>query len=394
MTISPPRSARPLPPVEADVVVIGGGVMGLSTAYHLAAAGVDVVLLEGRQLGSGSTGKAAGGLRTLFADEVDVRLAQHGREALHRFGRDLGKDVELQVSGHLFLLDDAADVAAFEAAVKVQNSLGGKSRMIDAEEARRLAPLISTEGLLAAAYSPEDGYCSPEAVVAGYTGAARKLGVEILTGTPATGIHVENGRIQAVLSPAGRIATSTVICTAGAWSGRIGEWAGVELPVRPLRVPTALSTPVPDLPAGLPFTVDLGTSFAFRPEGSGLLLSAAEQQESWAFDQNPAESWLDDLARAMAVRVPGLGEVGVRHSQAGLHEMTPDRNALIGEAADVSRFLYCTGFSGQGLAMAPAAGEVMRDLYLGATATVEVGSRSAERFGARPSYELPAINTK
>ncbi|GLY32985.1 FAD-binding oxidoreductase [Kineosporia sp. NBRC 101731] len=381
MATTSSRAPRPVPPAQADVVVIGGGVMGLSTAYHLAAAGVEnVVLLESGQLGSGSTGKAAGGVRALFSDEVNIRLGLRGLETLRRFGQDFGQDIDLDISGYLFLLDNDADLAAFEAGVELQNALGVPSRMIDVEEARRLSPPISPEGLRGALFSPDAGHCTPESVVAGYTGAARKLGVTILTGTPATGVFTEGGEIQAVLSPAGRIRTNTVICAAGAWSGRIADWAGVDLPVRPLRRQIAVTTPVADLPPDLPFTIDFGTSFYFHREGPGLLLGGTEKEDTWGFDQSPTQDWLDDLASAMAVRVPSLGSVGIRRGWAGLYEMTPDHNALIGEAPGLSRFLYCTGFSGHGFLMGPAAGEVMRDLYLGVTPSIDVSGLSAERF--------------
>lgn len=373
-------------------MVIGGGVMGLSTAYHLAAAGVErVVLLERGQLGSGSTSRAAGGVRALFSDEVNIRLGQRGLETLHRFGADFGQEIDLRISGYLFLLDDTADLGAFEAAAGLQRDLGVRSRMLDPEQARELSPLISTDGLLGALFSPDDGHCTPESVVAGYAGAARRLGVTVLTGTPATGLHVEGGQIQAVLSPAGRIRTDTVICATGAWSARVGEWAGVDLPVRPLRRQIALTTAIPGLPPDLPFTIDFGSSFYFHTEGPGLLLGGAEQEDCWSFDQNPTQDWLNDLAEAMAARVPTLGEVGIRRGWAGLYEMTPDHNALIGEAPDVSRFLYCTGFSGHGFLMGPAAGEVMRDLYLGVPPAIDVSGLSAQRFASgavRPEHNV------
>ncbi|GAB6898193.1 FAD-binding oxidoreductase [Kineosporia succinea] len=374
------------------MVVIGGGVMGLSTAYHLAAAGVEnVVVLESGQLGSGSTGKAAGGVRALFSDAVNIQLGQRGLETLRRFRQDFGQEIDLERSGYLFLLDDDTDVEAFSAGVDLQNALGVASRMIDVAEAQRLSPLISTEGLTGALFSPDDGHCTPESVVAGYAGAARKLGVTIMTGTPATGMFVEDGEIQAVLSPAGRIRTGAVICTAGAWSGRIGDWAGVDLPVRPLRRQIAVSTAIPDLPPDLPFTIDFGTSFYFHREGGGLLLGGAEKHDTWGFDQRSTPDWLDDLASAMSRRVPSLGSVGIRRGWAGLYEMTPDHNALIGEAPGVSRFLYCTGFSGHGFLMGPAAGEVMRDLYLGQAPVIDVSGLSAERFAnqqLRPEHNV------
>jgi len=373
-------------------VVVGGGVMGLSAAYHLAAAGVErVVLLEQGRLGGGSTSRAAGGVRALFSDEVNIRLGQRSLETLHRFAADFGQEIDLRISGYLFLLDDTADLAAFRTAADLQHDLGVRSHLLDPEQARALSPLISTEGLVGALFSPDDGYCTPESVVAGYAAAARRAGVTILTSTPATGLHVEDGRIRGVLSPAGRIRTDTVVCAAGAWSARVGEWAGVDLPVRPLRRQIALTTAIADLPADLPFTIDFGSSFYFHAEGPGLLLGGAEHQDSWGFDQNPTQGWLNDLAEAMARRVPSLGEVGIRRGWAGLYEMTPDHNALIGQATGIERFLYCTGFSGHGFLMGPAAGEVVRDLYLGVPAPIDVSGLSAERFtagAARPEHNV------
>lgn len=379
-------------PASATVVVIGGGVMGLSTAYHLAAAGVpDVVLIEKGELGGGSTSRAAGGVRALFSDEVNIRLGRRSLETFHRFGTDFGQEIDLHVSGYLFLLDDEEQVASFSAAAQLQNALGVPSRIIGVEEAKRLSPLISTEGLVAALWSPEDGHCTPEAVVAGYARAARRLGVRIVTGCAATGITHEGGVIAAVETDRGPVRTGGVICTAGAWSATVGSWVGADLPITPLRRQIAVTEAIEGLDPHTPFTIDFATSFYFHREGPGLLLGAPEQDDVHTFDHTPTQAWLGDLAEAMEQRVPALGDIGLRRGWAGLYEMTPDHNAVIGEHPGVSRFLYCAGFSGHGFLMGPAMGEVMRDLYLGVTPEIDVSTLSAERFasaGRRPELNI------
>jgi len=380
-------------PTRASVVVIGGGVIGLSTAYHLAAAGVeDVVLIERDALGEGSTCKAAGGVRAVFSDEINIRLGLRSLEAFERFGKDFDQEIDLHQVGYLFLIDDEKHERAFAEAVEIQNALGVDSRMIGVEEAKRLSPLIDAVGLRSALWSPRDGHCTPESVVLGYATAARRLGVQIITGCEATDVRTEGGQITHVETNRGAIATPSVVCAAGAWSRAIGTWAGVDLPVDPLRRQIVVTEPVADLDPATPFTIDFSTSFYFHREGQGLLLGMSEETDSWSFDLSRSSDWLGTLAGAMERRLPGLGDVGLQSGWAGLYEMTPDHNAVIGEAPDVSRFLYATGFSGHGFLMGPAVGEVMRDLYLETTPCVDVSSLTAERFSdTEPRPELNIV---
>ncbi|GAB3885644.1 hypothetical protein GCM10029964_048640 [Kibdelosporangium lantanae] len=196
--------------MKAEVVVIGGGVMGVSTAFHLAEAGVDVVLVERDTLGAGSTSRAAGGVRAQFSDPVNIALGQRGLEAFERFASRPGGEIDLHQNGYLFLLDNADDVRVFEESVRLQNSLGVPSRIVSVAEACALSPLVSPEGLLAAAYSPRDGHCTPEAVVQGYASAARRFGARIVTGCEVTGIVVSDGEITAVRTSNEDILTSVV----------------------------------------------------------------------------------------------------------------------------------------------------------------------------------------
>ncbi|GAA3097604.1 NAD(P)/FAD-dependent oxidoreductase [Streptomyces echinatus] len=378
--------------LRARVVIVGGGVMGTSIAWHLARAGVrDVVLVERDELAAGSTSRAAGGVRAQFSDELNIRLGARSLEAFGRFGQEVGQDIGLHRVGYLFLLSTPEQVASFEAGVRLQNTLGVPSRPITPREARDLSPLITTDGLLAAAYSPDDGHCAPEAVVHGYASAARAHGARILRHTEVTGIELDGDTITAVTTTSGRIETDTVICAAGAWSRAVGAMAGVELPVRPLRRQIAVTEPVPGLPPTLPMTIDFTTSLYFHGEGPGLLLGMSDPDERPGFDTGTHDRWIPRLAEAMTRRAPALLDLRRTGGWAGLYENTPDHNALIGEAPTVSRFLYATGFSGHGFLQGPAVGEVVRDLYLGRVPFLDISPLSAGRFAAdapRPEANL------
>ena len=381
--MSVPRTARALP-ASAEVVVIGGGVIGTSIAFHLAEAGVTgVVLLERDELGSGSTCKAAGGVRAQFSDRINIELGARSLEAFTRFGRRPGQEIDLHQVGYLFLLSREKDVQSFERDVALQNELGVDSRMIDVAEARRLSPLIDTDGLLAAAFSPDDGHCTPESVVLGYATAARRLGATLLTGVTVTGIDVRGGEARTVHTDRGSITAGTVVCAAGAWSQELGEMVGTALPVTPVRRQIVFTEPMPELPPVVPFTIDFATSYYFHREGRGLLLGMSDPDQEPGFHLSYSEQWLPRLGEAIEARTPALLDVGLGNGWAGLYEVTPDHNALIGRSSTTPNFLYATGFSGHGFLQAPAVGEVIRDLHLRRTPAVETGPMSAERFAGR-----------
>jgi len=366
--------------------------MGLSTAYHLAKAGVrDVVVLERDEFGCGSTCKAAGGVRAQFSDAVNIELGLRSLRTFENFKEELGQEIDLHQVGYLFLLDQPEHVAAFEKNVALQNDLGVTSRIIDVAEAKRLSPLIETDGLLAAVWSPEDGHCTPESVVLGYASAARRAGTRLIRGCAVTGIVTHGSTVTAVETSRGTITTDTVICTAGAWSKQFGDMVGVDLPVHPLRRQILTTEPVAGLDPSTPFTIDFSTSFYFHNEGRGLLLGMSDPDETPGFKLSRSDDWLPRLGDAIERRAPKIAEVGIAGGWAGLYEMTPDHNALVGEAPEVSRFLYATGFSGHGFLMGPAIGEVMRDLYLGHEPTVDITGLDTRRFATcttRPELNI------
>jgi len=378
-------------PRQADVVVVGGGAIGTSIAFHLAEAGVDVCLLERDALSSGSTSRAAGGIRTQFTDPLNIAIGLRGIEAFARFAERPGGEIDFRQVGYLFLLDRREDVAAFGRSVAIQNELGAPSRLVDASEAARLSPLAGLEGVLAATFCPLDGHASPEAVTQGYAAGARRHGATVLTGSPVAAIEVEDGVIRGVVVEGGAIATDTVVCAAGVWSPAIARTAGVELPVEPVLREVVTTAPVEDLPSSIPLTVDFSTGFYFHREGPGLLIGMADRAQPAGFDEPTDQSWLERVIEVAARRAPTFLDMGVAHGWKGYYEVTPDHNGLVGEATVPSRLLYATGFSGHGFMQAPAVGEIVRDLVLDREPFVDIAPLSVERFARaalRPEHNV------
>ncbi|WP_150462148.1 NAD(P)/FAD-dependent oxidoreductase [Nesterenkonia ebinurensis] len=367
-------------PRAADVVLIGGGIMGVSIAYHLAAAGVrNIVLVEQFELGSGSSAKPLGGVRANFSDPGNIQLGQRSLERFARFTEDFGTDIELSRVGYLFLARTEEQLAAMEEATARQNSLGVNSRLISPEETGELNPYLNTGALLGASFSPEDGHADPSAVVEGYAVAARRLGVTILPRTEALEVQRAAGEICAVTTNRGCITTDAVICCAGAWSAQIGAQAGVELPVVPVRRMIGLTPQQHAAHPAVPFTLDLGTTFYFHNYRNGLLLGISHQQEP-GLNREYSNEWLAEFNAAARICAPQLAEPELASGWAGFYEATPDHNALIGQDSHVAGFFYATGFSGHGFLQGPAVGELITDLYLGRESFMDATQFSADRF--------------
>jgi sarcosine oxidase, subunit beta len=353
---------------SAEVVIVGGGAVGTSTAWHLTQLGItDVVLLERAELGSGSSSKSAGGVRAQFADDLNIRIALRSLAEFEAFDERFGVDIGFVRPGYLFLLDSAPDVARFRDALALQARLGVQSRELSLDEALEIVPGLEPDGLLAATFCPTDGYLTPEAVVGGWASAARKAGVRIRQGEPVTGISIEDGRIAAVETHQARIATNTLVCAAGVWSREVAALAGIDLPVH--GEPRAMHyTPESGgLPGPLPLTTDFGSGFYFHSEGTGLVFGGRERS-------------LEDVAEHAARRLPVLTELPVQSSWWGYYEMSPDHNAIVGELADPTRFLYATGFSGHGFQQAPAVGEHLAELVAGVELSLDLSPFALERF--------------
>jgi len=310
------------------------------------------VLVERDALASGSTSKAAGGIRTQFADELNIRIALRSLDEFEA----MGDAISFRQDGYLFLLDREEDVSSFRDALALQHSLGVPSRELTPAEALAIVPQLSVEGLLAATYCARDGYATPEAVVQHYASAS---GATIMQGCPATGIDVRSGRIVSVETPQGSIATDTVVCCAGIWSKDVGSLARVDIPVEGEARSMWFTPQDGGLPQRLPLTIDFSSGFYFHREGPGLAFGGRQRA-------------LEEVAEAASRRLPALADRPVQSTWWGWYDVSPDWNALVGVAAEPSRFFYATGFSGHGFLQAPAVGEIVRDLYLGRAPFVDV----------------------
>jgi sarcosine oxidase subunit beta len=310
-------------------------------------------------LASGSTSKSAGGIRAQFADELNIRIALRSFAEFEA----MGDEISFRRHGYLFLLDRAEDVDTFRAALELQASLGVPSRELTPAEAQELVPQLSLDGILAATYCATDGYATPEAVVQWY---AREAGATVLQGCTATGIDVQAGRIAAVETERGRIATGTVVCCAGVWSNEVGALAGVDLPVTGEARSMWFTPEDGGLPERVPLTIDFSTGFYFHREGPGIAFGGRERT-------------LEEVAEAAARRLPVLADLPVQTSWWGWYDVSPDWNALVGEASGISRFLYATGFSGHGFQQAPAVGEHLAELVVGRRPTLDLSALSAAR---------------
>jgi glycine/D-amino acid oxidase-like deaminating enzyme len=341
-----------------EVVIVGGGAMGASVAWHLRELGLtDVVLVERDSLAAGSTSRSAGGIRAQFADELNIRIALR---SLEEFGRMDG--IDFRQYGYLFLLDRPEDVGSFREAVALQQRLGVPSRELSVDEALAIVPQLSGDGLLAATFCDLDGYASPESVVQWYA-----HGIDVRQGCDVTGIRVEAGRVAGVETSRGPIACGTVVCCAGAWSREVAALAGVDLPVEGEKRWIWFSPEDGGLPERLPLTIDFTTSFYFHREGPGVVFGGKEPT-------------LEEVAEHGLRRLPLLADLPVQTSWWGYYEVSPDHNALVGRAAEPEGFVYATGFSGHGFQQTPAVGEYVAELIAGRGPTLDLSAFDVARF--------------
>ena len=374
-------------PAPADVVVIGGGIMGVSTAYHLALLGAGKILLLEREsmLGTGSTGRCAGGFRHQFSTEINIRLSIESIQMILDFESELGWPVDLHQDGYLFLLSTLAEVESFSGQIALQNSWNVPSALLEPEELARLAPYINLEGIAGGAYCPQDGIADPSGMTQGYAAGARRLGVEVRTGVCVRGIRTAHSRIEGVETDRGFIPCGAVVNAAGPHAREVAAWAGADLPVYPQRRHVYTTLPFPQAPPDFLMVIDYATTFYCHRESGGVLMGMGDPEEPPGFSLQVDPEFLGRLLEVGLKRYPALQSAGIARSWAGLYEMTPDAHPVLGRVEQVSAFYLINGFSGHGFQHAPIAGKlVAEELVYGEARTLDIGPLRLARFAAAP----------
>ena len=370
---------------RAEVVVIGAGIMGASIAYHLAIRGCrNVVILEKEAAEiSGSTARSAAGVRHQFSSITNILLSRYSIARLRSFDEEVGGHAELHQVGYLLLFSDPHEWANYQATTTLQRELGVRVELLTPEEAGRFVPSMRTDDLVGATFGPDDGYVDPYGIAMGYLRAAQAMGVRLRRATPATGFHVEGGRIAGGESSDGRIACTMVVNAAGSWAGHVGALAGLNIPVRPYRRNVYMTRPFPAIPGPIPLTIDMRSGFYMRHEGASILMGRSNPDEPSSFNQQVDWEWLDTVLEVGLWRFPILEQASLAEGQcwAGLYEITPDHNPILGRHPDLAGYVDASGFSGHGIMHAPATGLLIAEEILdGRAHTINIDDLRIDRF--------------
>ena len=366
---------------RAEVVIVGGGVIGASIAHHLATKGVtDVVVLERDTLGSGSTSRNAGGIRLQFSTEINVRLSQLSIEKIERFADEIGVDPDLHQVGYLFLITTDDDAAVFERSLELWRRLGVPAERVDRDGVRALFPEVRVDDVRFGTFCAKDGYCDPTSLLHGYVARARDRGVRFVEGEPVIAITHENGRVTGVRTASREIATATVVDAAGPWAAKVAALAGVELPITPLRRQIFVTEVVPGLEHDFPLTVEMATGFYCHRESGGVLMGMADPNDGPGYDDSLNWDFLPALVERALDRIPLLERANVKTGWAGLYEDTPDKHPILGAVDGLEGFLCAAGFSGHGLMHAPIAGQLLAELIVDGRPSLDITPLALSRY--------------
>jgi sarcosine oxidase subunit beta len=372
--------------ITADAVVIGGGAVGCSLVYHLSERGVRAILLERAQLGSQSTGRCAGGVRQQFSTEINVRIQLESVRMLKAFEEEIGASCDFRQIGYLFALTSPQHVDEFHRLIEMWHRVGLMDACwISADEAARINPVLNVIDVLGCTFCPSDGLASPADMTQGYAHAARRHGARLLEGVEVTGIEVLGGRIAGVRTSEGRISTGAVFICAGAWSAEAGRMASIDIPVVPFRRHIFVTNKVPGVTGTMPMTVDFATSFYFHPEGEGVLFGMGDPDETTSFNTDTDWTILEKIAKVVTHRAPALERAQVTTGWAGLYEMSPDNQAILGPVDEISGLWCACGFSGHGFMQAPAAGKLLARKFLDEKSDIDLTPLSLTRFKGGPT---------
>jgi sarcosine oxidase subunit beta len=377
-------------PSSADCVIVGGGVVGCSLAFHLARCGMHPLLLERGELGAGSTGRCAGGVRQQFSTEINVRIGMMSRRLLEGFEEEVGGTADLRQIGYLFVASDEEQMHQFERNVEMQHSVGlSDVRVLSRDDVTELVPQLNVDDVCGGTFCPSDGLAGPNEVTAGYVSAARRHGANVVEGTGVDSIERSGDAVSGVVAAGRRISAPLVVNCAGPHAATVGALASVDVPVRPFRRHLFLTESF-SLDRAPPMTVDMRTSFYFHPEGDGLLLGMSDPAEPPSFDTSVDWGSLEHLVEHATHRLPALERAAIRTGWAGLYEVSPDNQAIVGES-ELAGFWLCCGFSGHGFMQAPAIGRLLAAEITGGASEIDLSPFAPDRFARGATVPEAAV---
>jgi sarcosine oxidase subunit beta len=381
----------------AEVVIIGGGIVGSSIAYHLTAAGCKNVLVIERETiqGKGSTGKSMGGVRAQFSTPVNIQMSLYSIPFYASFDEQLGYPAGYRPQGYLFCATEEKHLAYLRINYEQQIALGLKNvRLITAEEIRSMFPQLRSDDIVGGSFCSSDGFVDPYSAMNGFMAWAIDHGAKLWKSTQVTGIRLDAQGIFGVETSRGFVSTRKVVNGAGAWAAGVARMVNLDLPVEPLRRMLVPTEPFDQFPHTAPMIIDMSNGFHFRPEALGFLLAWNDPEETPGYKTDFEPTFIEKILIRAAGRVPIFENLAVnpKRAWAGLYEMTPDHHPILGEAAGIPGFFLANGFSGHGVMHAPATGKILSDLILtGKTDLVDVSLLGFSRFAEGRMIEETAV---
>jgi sarcosine oxidase subunit beta len=370
----------------ADVVVVGGGIVGSSIAYHLTEQGCRNVIVVEREAhqGKGSTGKSMGGVRAQFSTPVNIQMSLYSIPFYAEFDDRLGFPAGYRAQGYLFLATSEAHLRYLATNMEKQVMMGLKTvEKISTADIARLYPQLRTDDVLGGNFCSTDGFVDPYSAMTGFMTRATEQGARLWRGTEVTGISLDCNGVAAVNTSRETIATRNVVNAAGPWAAQIAKMVGIDLPVVPLRRMLVPTEPFDQYPHTAPMTIDMSNGFHFRPEALGFLLAWNDPEETTGYKTDFEPTFIEKILERAANRVPCFENVAVnpKKAWAGLYEMTPDHHPILGPVPEAPGFFCANGFSGHGVMHAPATGKILSDLILrGETELIDASLLNLQRF--------------
>ena len=377
----------------ADIVIIGGGISGVSIAYNLAKKGVkNIAVIEKSYLASGATGRCGAGVRQQWGTEMNCKLAMESIKFFENANEELkyDGDIEFKQKGYLIVASTEKEDKQFKENVKLQKKLGIPVDYLTPREAKEIVPYLNTDKIISATFCPKDGHLNPFLTTDAYAKAAKRLGVNIYTYTEVIGIKTQGRKITSVITDKGEIQTGVVVNAAGGYSKSIGEMVGLDLPVYSERHQILVTEPVEPMQDPMVMSFSLNLYCQQTPHGS-FIMGRGDEKEPRDLRITSGWKFVEEMSKTITDLLPPLGELRMIRQWAGLYNITPDRQPIIGSVNEIDGFYLAIGFSGHGFMLAPMTGLLLAEKILGETSTIDINKLNKDRFSKDELVLEPSV---